>query len=246
MKALSLWQPWATLWLLDLKKNETRSWATRYRGRLAVHAAQNTRGGRMIFQALKYRGLLKEFDRITDMPRGGIIGTVDLKGCVEMTSHNMPLDETELLLGNYEIGRFMWLKENPKSFKKIIPLRGRQGLFNIPDETLRTCRSCGCSESNACVTEGTPCHWIEEDLCSACMGALPISDSGPGYDITKVPFVRCLFCEEPIGNEPYEEIPILSRFGQMLFGHKRCVTSGARSACREPRTRGGLNKNDRG
>jgi activating signal cointegrator 1 len=174
MKALSLWQPWASLWILDLKKNETRHWATKYRGPLAIHAALNIRGGRMFFQALKYRGFLKEFDKITDMPRGGLIGTVNLKDCIEMTSGNMPQfprDETELLLGNYEPGRFMWLKEDPKPFKKIIPLRGRQGLFNVPDELLRVCRVCGCSEFNACVTGGMPCHWIEEDLCSACEGA---------------------------------------------------------------------------
>ncbi len=37
----------------------------------------------------------------------------------------------------------------------------------------RECRVCHCTEMNACVTEGTPCHWVEEDLCSACrpMGA---------------------------------------------------------------------------
>lgn len=35
-----------------------------------------------------------------------------------------------------------------------------------------TCRICGCTESNACVTNGTPCHWTDESetLCSACAG----------------------------------------------------------------------------
>ena len=30
------------------------------------------------------------------------------------------------------------------------------------------CRECGCTENNACVTDGEPCHWAEPDLCSAC------------------------------------------------------------------------------
>jgi hypothetical protein len=47
-----------------------------------------------------------------------------------------------------------------------------------------------------------------------------------GYDIDKVPSVHCLSCEEPIGDEPYEEITILARFGQMLFSHKRCCSRG--------------------
>lgn len=40
MKGLSLWQPWATLVGVGLKRVETRSWATSYRGPLAIHAAK--------------------------------------------------------------------------------------------------------------------------------------------------------------------------------------------------------------
>lgn len=38
MKALSLWQPWATLIQVGVKWIETRSWRTAYRGPLAIHA----------------------------------------------------------------------------------------------------------------------------------------------------------------------------------------------------------------
>lgn len=38
MKALTLHQPWASLVALGVKTIETRSWATRYRGPLAIHA----------------------------------------------------------------------------------------------------------------------------------------------------------------------------------------------------------------
>lgn len=40
MKAISLWQPWATLVAIDAKRFETRSWKTNYRGLLAIHAAK--------------------------------------------------------------------------------------------------------------------------------------------------------------------------------------------------------------
>jgi hypothetical protein len=35
---------------------------------------------------------------------------------------------------------------------------------------VRTCRACGCTDVNACLNDGTgqPCHWVAEDLCSAC------------------------------------------------------------------------------
>jgi activating signal cointegrator 1 len=39
VKALSLWQPWASLVALGVKTLETRSWSTSHRGPLAIHAA---------------------------------------------------------------------------------------------------------------------------------------------------------------------------------------------------------------
>jgi len=40
MKLISLWEPWATLMALGAKKIETRSWATSYRGWLAIQASK--------------------------------------------------------------------------------------------------------------------------------------------------------------------------------------------------------------
>src|SRR5690606_22470939 len=39
-------------------------------------------------------------------------------------------------------------------------------------EVMRTCRKCGCTEydcSNCVERTGEPCHWVEYDLCSACV-----------------------------------------------------------------------------
>lgn len=40
MKVVSLMQPWATLIALGEKSIETRSWATKYRGEIAIHASK--------------------------------------------------------------------------------------------------------------------------------------------------------------------------------------------------------------
>ena len=33
----------------------------------------------------------------------------------------------------------------------------------------RKCRVCGCTNAKACIdNDGVPCHWVSEDLCSAC------------------------------------------------------------------------------
>jgi activating signal cointegrator 1 len=40
VKALTLTQPWASLVAIGAKQIETRTWSTRYRGRVAIHAAR--------------------------------------------------------------------------------------------------------------------------------------------------------------------------------------------------------------
>lgn len=54
MKALTLWQPWASLVALGVKSIETRSWSTPYRGQLAIHAAK-TRPKTYAMQVGDYR-----------------------------------------------------------------------------------------------------------------------------------------------------------------------------------------------
>lgn len=39
LRAITLWEPWASLIASGVKTIETRSWATKYRGPLAIHAA---------------------------------------------------------------------------------------------------------------------------------------------------------------------------------------------------------------
>jgi hypothetical protein len=40
MKAITIWQPWASLIAIGAKQYETRSWETKYRGPIAIHAAK--------------------------------------------------------------------------------------------------------------------------------------------------------------------------------------------------------------
>ncbi len=40
MKAITIWQPWSSLLACGAKGFETRSWATSYRGPIAIHAAK--------------------------------------------------------------------------------------------------------------------------------------------------------------------------------------------------------------
>ena len=40
IKAITIYQPWASLKACGAKKFETRGWATNYRGPIAIHAAK--------------------------------------------------------------------------------------------------------------------------------------------------------------------------------------------------------------
>jgi len=54
---------------------------------------------------------------------------------------------------------------------------GTHGCFSgVLLRRLRTCRVCGCTEADCsqCIARtGEACHWVEPDLCSACVGAKP-------------------------------------------------------------------------
>lgn len=41
MKGITLWQPWASAIACGVKTHETRSWKTRFRGPIAIHAAKH-------------------------------------------------------------------------------------------------------------------------------------------------------------------------------------------------------------
>ncbi len=43
MKALTLYQPWATLVAIGAKRVETRNWTTSYRGQLAIHVSKTVK-----------------------------------------------------------------------------------------------------------------------------------------------------------------------------------------------------------
>lgn len=97
MKALSLLQPWASLIPFLAKGIETRSWATKYRGPLAIHAsAKFSPELRELcftepFQTAIIRGLklptnaLKQ-DDLKLLPLGKVIATCELVDCIPITT----------------------------------------------------------------------------------------------------------------------------------------------------------------
>jgi hypothetical protein len=139
MKAISLWQPWATLWVTGEKIHETRHWGTSHRGPLLIHAAKTRAGEAELITGRYYltmRQALRKHDyvRFCELPFGAIIGMVDLVDCIPTESVWPRLTNGEEAFGNFGPGRFAWRAENPRLFREPITFKGSQGFFNVPDE----------------------------------------------------------------------------------------------------------------
>lgn len=89
MKAISLWQPWASLVWAGVKTIETRHWSTNYRGPLAIHAAKRKPTVDEAF-LLPLAGLCASVDVIMVfakqplIPFGAVVATCDLVDVVPM------------------------------------------------------------------------------------------------------------------------------------------------------------------
>jgi len=132
VKAISLWQPWATLMAVRLKKNETRHWATSYRGRILIHATK-----RMEPPTILMRELLKPhgYQSWDDFPRGALVCAVDIIDCI--STNNYEQEYPECQFGDYSPNRFVFVTDNLQTFKDPIPFRGIQGKFlEVPDKII--------------------------------------------------------------------------------------------------------------
>ena len=113
MKCLSVLQPWATLLVFGAKRYETRGWHTGHRGPLAIHAARKfPPAARALCGREPFRALLRAagFDGWGRLPRGAVLGTVELLDCT-LVEELGPVEEGELILGDFRPGRWAWAPE---------------------------------------------------------------------------------------------------------------------------------------
>lgn len=160
MRAISLWQPWASAIAIGSKTIETRHWATSYRGPIAIHAAKR----RVLDELAEYAGdyvwcaamNVKINDGLLfwkQLPYGAIVATATLVDCRptedfrtsqldnerlrhELITPDRPYIWTEREMGDFSPGRFGWVLEDVRRLQKPIPFVGRQGFFSVPDELL--------------------------------------------------------------------------------------------------------------
>lgn len=123
MKVLTIKQPWATLIMQGDKRFEFRSWQTKYRGDLLIHAGKGIDKNAM-------KRLAKYLP--DEIPLGKILGKVTLVDCIKMR----PEFKEMLLKENSDIytkssfsENFGWQVENVQVFDEPIETKGHLSLW---------------------------------------------------------------------------------------------------------------------
>ncbi len=116
MKAITIKQPWATLIALGEKKFETRSWQTKYRGPLAIHAGKSV--DKEACEDSWIKGLLAEHGITSwkQLPTGVVLATTELVDCHKIglrvgyvvATTGPDIHGYEFVLGDYTEGRYAW------------------------------------------------------------------------------------------------------------------------------------------
>ena len=142
MKAISLWQPWATLVMNGAKQIETRGRNCTYRGEFAVHAAKHwTYEQRDLCLTEPFFSILRDAGYITrsrsglhvvDLPVGRILGMATLAD-TKPTEQLHTISDQERAFGNYAPGRHGYLLRDNRPLRRPIACGGRQAVpFDVP------------------------------------------------------------------------------------------------------------------
>lgn len=135
IRAISLWEPWASLMRCGAKTIETRSWAAprQYWGQplLICGSKRWSRDQELCLRDPRVRRALRGAGP-DDLCMGRAAAIVDL---VECRSTNDPapcgVSEDELAFGDFSADRFGWRTANLRADFEPFPVTGRQGLFRV-------------------------------------------------------------------------------------------------------------------
>lgn len=138
MRAISIWQPWATLLASGAKRIETRSWyprGLRSDQLVAIHAGKRwTTQVRDLCQAdPMFRRYLQLAERrglwsFEHPPLGCIVAIARFERAMPTEELASQITQRERRFGNYGPGRFGWIFSDVQPIRPV-PLRGQQGLF---------------------------------------------------------------------------------------------------------------------
>lgn len=129
IKALTIWQPWASAIFLG-KKYETRSWGTNYRGLVAIHAAKRQPTRAEINHVSNELNTHLQFFLSDPRTRMCVIGVATLTDCIKMTPEFIDsVSDREKRMGHWEEGRYAWEFSEQRWLPQQIEAKGKEGLW---------------------------------------------------------------------------------------------------------------------
>lgn len=133
--ALSLTQPWATLVALGEKRVETRSWSTKFRGRVAIHASK---GFPKTCQALCSEEPFASALGDTLLPLGAVVAVATISQCHRMhpsllVPEGWDKGQHEMAFGDYAAGRSAFLLEDVIPLEPV-PCKGKLSFWRLDPE----------------------------------------------------------------------------------------------------------------
>ncbi len=132
MKVLTIQEPYATFIMQGMKKIETRSWKTKYRGEIYIHAGKS----KNFLKKIKNNKVLKLLEGIV-LNYGNIICRAELVDCIYMTKEFIDKvkneNNYEYILGEYEVGRYAWVLENVQELEKKVFAKGKLNIWTYSE-----------------------------------------------------------------------------------------------------------------
>lgn len=138
MKAISLWQPWASLVAIGVKPDETRSWPapkSLIGADLVICSAQRCKPleddvpDRIVRDHITQELILADITH--GLPYGRALCVVRVITCYRTEEIREVRNERQLAFGDYSEGRFAWVLGNLRRFRFPPHVCGRQGLFDF-------------------------------------------------------------------------------------------------------------------
>jgi hypothetical protein len=146
IKALPLWQPWASLVAYGAKKIETRSYPPMRLGlqagqRIAIHACKTDRDLWFCGPEGPFADLVPDaFPLWDELPLGAIVATCTIDRYRQIRAESAAALERrnpqEHAFGLYEPGRWAWVLRDIERLIEPVPFRGSQGTFDVPANLL--------------------------------------------------------------------------------------------------------------
>jgi len=122
MKTITIKQPWASLICKGIKDVENRTWPTKFRGRILIHAALKDFDFRNSMTSEYQREFIKEIKK--PYIKGAIIGSVEIIDCLKSK------DSLHKAWGDMYC--FHWVLANPILFPEPIPAKGKLSFWDYP------------------------------------------------------------------------------------------------------------------